>query len=171
MPYACVPCARLPSVCAGLWLLLCDATVWCAAVLGVCSPTVVTRQRQAAVFSGSASARAGRQRRCVAPWGRGTYLWWHLSHGAQGASDCVAAVQAIRVDGGPAGAGRVGNKETIPTHTQPRPRIAAVVQASRGGPASALGLVLCALRTGGADADEVRLRLQSGSLQANGRAT
>ena len=63
------------------------------------------------------------------------------------------------------------NKETIPTHTQPRPRIAAVVQASRGGPASALGLVLCALRTGGADADEVRLRLQSGSLQANGRAT
>ena len=98
-------------------------------------------------------------------------LWWHLSHGAQGASDCVAAVQAIRVDGGPAGAGRVGKKETIPTHTQPRPRIAAVVQASRGGPASVLGLVLCALRTGGADADEVRQRLQSGSLQANGRAT
>jgi hypothetical protein len=65
------------------------------------------------------------------------------------------------------------NKETIPTHTQPRPRIAAVVQASRGGPASALGLrlVLCALRTGGADADDVRQRLQSGSLQANGRAT
>ena len=111
-----MPCARLPSVCAGLCLLLCDATVWCAAVLGVCSPTVVTRQRQAAVFSGSASARAGRQRRCVAPWGRGTYLWWHLSHGAQGASDCVAAVQAIRVDGGPAGAGRVGKQRDY-SHT------------------------------------------------------
>ena len=163
----------MPSVCAGLWLLLCDATVWCAAVLGVCSPTVVTRQRQAAVFSGSASARAGRLRRCEALWGRATYLWWHLSHGAQGASDCVAAVQAIRVDGGPAGAGRVGKQRdyshthsTQATHSR---RGAGVARRS----ASALGLrlVLCALRTGGADADDVRQRLQSGSLQANGRAT